>query len=117
VVIAVKSLGNTTLLVEGDASFNHVIGIPDLAPSKRDRVLLSLSPLPLGFQKITFDWDDPVRYPMPLPMSFPVRDIIRYIIETIYSTSALSSSTCRALSFPKLMSAICKILTFCRRPT
>jgi hypothetical protein len=33
VVVPVQSLVNPTLIVEGDASFNHVINIPDPAPS------------------------------------------------------------------------------------
>jgi hypothetical protein len=53
-----------------------------------------------------------VGYPMPPPMSFQVRDIIRYIMETVTSASTLSSSNWRALDFPKLVLAICKILTF-----
>jgi hypothetical protein len=34
VVVLVKSLVNPTLLVEGDASFNHVINIVDLSLSE-----------------------------------------------------------------------------------
>jgi hypothetical protein len=76
VVVPVQSLVNPTLFAEGDASFNHVINIPDLAPFERERDLLSLSPLPPGFEEITFDWNGLVGYPMPLPMYFPIRDII-----------------------------------------
>jgi hypothetical protein len=76
VVVLVQYLVNPTLLVGSDVSFNHVVNIPDPTPSERESVLLSPSPLPLSFEEITFDWDGPVGYPMPPPMSFPVRDII-----------------------------------------
>jgi hypothetical protein len=55
-------------------------------------------------------------YPMPPPMSFQVRDIIRYIMETITSSRTLSFLTWRALRFPKIMSVICRILTFHKSP-
>jgi hypothetical protein len=102
VVIPVKYVVNPTPLVEGDAFFNHVISIPDPGPFEQERVLLSLSSSPPSIKEITFDWDGLVGYPMPPPMSFPVRDIIQYIIETISSISALSSLTLRDLGFPSL---------------
>jgi hypothetical protein len=55
VFIPVQSLVNPTLLVEGDASFNHVVSIPDPTPSEQERVLLSLSYLPLSIEEIPFD--------------------------------------------------------------
>jgi hypothetical protein len=54
-------------------------------------------------------------YPMPPPMYFPGRDIIRYITEMITSGITLSSSTWRALGLPDLVSVLPKILTFHRR--
>jgi hypothetical protein len=115
VVVPAQSLVNPTLPVESDASFNHVVSILDPTPSELERVFLSPSPLPPGFEEITFDWDSPMGYPIPPPMSFSLRDIFRSITEIISSVSALSSSSWRALGFPKLMSAIHKILTFRRR--
>jgi hypothetical protein len=75
-VIPMQSLVNLTLLFEGDASSNHVVSIPDPAPSEQERVLLSPSSLPPSLEEVPFDWDGLVGYPMPLPMSFLVRDII-----------------------------------------
>jgi hypothetical protein len=76
VVVPVQSLVNPTLPVESDASFDHVIIIPDPAPSEQERVFLSPSPLPPSFEEITFDWDSPMGYPIPPPMYFPLRDIV-----------------------------------------
>ena len=75
-VTPVQSLVNPTLLLEGDASFNHVISISDTTPFEQERVLLSLSTLPPSPGEVPFDWDGLVGYPMPPPMSFQVRDII-----------------------------------------
>jgi hypothetical protein len=115
VVTPVQSLASPNLLMESDASFDHVVIILDPAPSEQERVFLSPSPLPLGFEEINFDWDSQMGYPISPPIYFPLRDIVRSITKTIYSVSALSSSTWRALGFPKLMSSIHKILTFHRR--
>jgi hypothetical protein len=93
----------------------HVLRISSLSPSEQERVLLFPSSLPLSLDEVPFDWDGLVRYPMPPPMSFPGRDIIRYTMETIPSVSTLSSSTWRALGLPKLVSVHRKILTFHRR--
>jgi hypothetical protein len=71
-----QSLVNPTLLLEGDASFNHVISISSTTPSEQERVLLSPSTLPPSPGEVPFDWDGLVGYPMPPPMSFQVRDII-----------------------------------------
>jgi hypothetical protein len=100
--------------MEDDASFNHIISILDPAPSEREIFFLSLSTLSLSPEEVPFNWDGFVGYLMPHPMSFPIRDIIRYITETITSVSSLSSSTWRDLGFPKIMSAIHKMLTFHR---
>jgi hypothetical protein len=40
-VIPVQPLVNPTLLLEGDASFNHVVSISDTTPFEKERVLLS----------------------------------------------------------------------------
>jgi hypothetical protein len=54
-------------------------------------------------------------YPKPYPMYFLGRDIIRYIKETITSSSTLSSLTWRALGLLDLVSVLPKIPTFHRR--
>jgi hypothetical protein len=92
----------------------HVISISSIVHFEQEIFLLSLSALHPSPREVPFDWDGLVGYPMPPPMSFQVRDIIRYIMETITSTRTLSSLTWRALGFPKLMLAIRKILTFHR---
>jgi hypothetical protein len=76
VVLPVQSLFNPNLLLEGDVSFNHVVSIPDKAPSEHKRIFLSLSTLPPSPEEDSFYLDGLVGYLMPLPMSFPIRDII-----------------------------------------
>jgi hypothetical protein len=117
VVVPVQFLVNPTLPLEGDVSFNHVVSISGTAPSEKERILLSLSTLPSSPGEAPFDWDGLVGYPMPPPMSFQVRYIIRYITEKVTFTRTLSSLTWRDLGFPKLVSAIPKMLTFHRSPT
>jgi hypothetical protein len=75
VVVPMQSLVNRTLLLEGDASFNHVISISITTPFE-ERVLPSPSTLPPSPRDVPFDWDGLVGYPMPPPMPFQVRDII-----------------------------------------
>jgi hypothetical protein len=117
VVVPVQPLVNPTLLLEGDASFIHVIGIYDTTHSEQERVLLPLSALSPIPGEVPFDWDGLVGYLMASPMSFQVRDIIRYIMKTVTSASTLSSSTWRAFGFPKIVSDIHKILTFHKSPS
>jgi hypothetical protein len=93
------------------------IPFSDTAYSKQERVLLYPSTLPPSPGEVPFDWDGIVGYPTPLPIFFQVIDIIQYITETITSSSTLSSSTWRDFGFPKIMSAIRKILTFHISPT
>jgi hypothetical protein len=116
VVISMQLLVNPTLPLEGDASFNHVINISGIAPSEQEIILLSPSTLPSSSGEVPFDWDGLVGYPIPHPMSFQVREIIRYIVEKVTSAITLSSSTWRDFSFPKLVSSIHKMLTFHRSP-
>jgi hypothetical protein len=66
-------------LLEGDASFNHVISISSNAPSKQERVLLSSSDLPPSPEEVPFDWDSLLGYPIPSPRHFQVRDVIQYM--------------------------------------
>jgi hypothetical protein len=116
VVTPVKSLVNPTLPKESDAPFSHFINIPNPPPSKRERFILYPNALPPSLDEVPFDWDDLMGHPIPPPMYFPLRDIIRTITETVSSVSTFSSSTWRALGFPKLLSAIREILTFHRIP-
>jgi hypothetical protein len=55
VVVLVKYLFNPNPLVEGDASFNHFIIIPDNAPSEHERFFLSSSTLPPSPKEVPFD--------------------------------------------------------------
>jgi hypothetical protein len=116
VTTPVQYLVKPTLPEESDAPFSHVINIPNPPPSKRERFILPPNALPPSPYETPFDWDDLMGHPIPPPMSFPLRNIIRTITETMYSVRTFSSSTWRALGFPKLLSAIRKILTFGRRP-
>jgi hypothetical protein len=93
----------------------HILSISSTSPSEEERVLLFLSSLPPSLDEVPFDWDDLMGHPIPPPMSFPLRDIIRTITGTMYSVITFSSSTWRALGFPELLSAIRKVLTFDRR--
>jgi hypothetical protein len=110
-------LVDPTLLVLVLYLLCHVLIISSTSPSEQERVLLFPSSLPPILDEVPFDWDCLVGYSMPLPMSFPGRDIIRYITETITSVITLSSSTWRALGLPKIMSVLSKILTFHIRST
>jgi hypothetical protein len=76
VVVQVQTLYSPNVFLEGVSSFNYVVIIYDSAHSKQERVLLSSSTLTPSPGEVPFDWDGVVGYPMPLPMSFQVRDII-----------------------------------------
>jgi hypothetical protein len=93
----------------------HVLSIFITSPSEQERVLLFSISLPPSLDEVPFDWDGLVGYPMPLPMSFPRRDIIRYNTETITFVITFPSLTSRYLGLPKLGSVLRKILTFHRR--
>jgi hypothetical protein len=49
---------NPTLLLEGYTSFDHVLGISSLVPSKQGSIPLSLSMLPPSPRVVSFDWND-----------------------------------------------------------
>jgi hypothetical protein len=93
----------------------HVLSISITSPSELERFLLFLSSLPPNIDEVLFDWDGLVGHPMPPPMYFPGRDIIRYNTEMITSISTFSSLTWRSLGLPKLGLILRKILTFHRR--
>jgi hypothetical protein len=111
----VQSLVNPTLPEENDAPCSHVINISNPHPFERGRFILSQNILPPSPDKVPFDWNDLMGHPIPPPMSFPLRDIIQTITETVSSIHTFSSSTWKALGFPNLLSAIYEILTFHRR--
>jgi hypothetical protein len=116
VATPMQSLVIPTLPEENDAPFIHVINISNPPPSEQERFILPLNALPPSPDKVPFNWDDLMGYPIPPPMSFPLRDIIRTIKETVSSVSTFSSLTWKALGFPKLLTAIHKVSTFGRRP-
>jgi hypothetical protein len=93
----------------------HVLRISITSYFEQERVLLFLSSLPPSLDEVPFDWDGLVGYPMPPPMSFPGRDIIRYNTEMITSVSTFPSSTWRDLGLPEIVSILCKIPTFHKR--
>jgi hypothetical protein len=92
----------------------HVLSISITSPSEQDRFLFFPSSLPPSIDEVPLVWDGFVGYPMPPPMSFPGRDIIRRNTEMITTVSILSSSTWGALGLPKLVSVLRNILTFHR---
>jgi hypothetical protein len=75
-VTPMEFLVNLILLVLVLYLLCHVLSISSTSPSKQERVLLFPSSLPPSLDEVPFDWDGLVGYPMPLPMSFPGRDII-----------------------------------------
>jgi hypothetical protein len=115
VATPVQSLANPTLPEENDAPFSHVINIPNPPPSKQERFILPPNALPPIPNKVPFNWDNLMGHPIPPPMSFPLRDIIRTITENVSSVITFSSLTCKAFGFPKIFSTIRKVLTFGRR--
>jgi hypothetical protein len=115
VIAPMQFLVDPTLLVLVLYLLCHVLSISITSTYEQERVLLFSSSLPPSPDKVPFDWDGLVGHPMPLPMSFPLRDIILTITETMYFVSTFSSSTWRDLGFPKLLLAIHRILTFDKR--
>jgi hypothetical protein len=112
VTLSMQSSVNPTLILEGDASFDHILNISSLVLSEQESTLLSLSTLPPSLREVSFDWDGLVGYQIPSSTPFQIRGVLRYIIEKVTSTSILSSSTWKYLGFPKLVSVVCKLLTF-----
>jgi hypothetical protein len=75
-VVPMQFLVDPALLVLVLYLLCHVLIIYSTSPYKQERVLLIPSSLPPSLNEVPFDWDGLVGYPMPLPMSFPGRDII-----------------------------------------
>jgi hypothetical protein len=96
---------------ENDTPFSHVINIPHPPPSEQERFILPPNALPPSPDEVPFDWDDLMGHSIPPPMSFPLRDIIQTITETVSSISTFSYLTWKALGFPKLLSVIRSVST------
>ena len=114
VTLPMQSSVNPTLLLEGDASFDHVLSISSPIPSEQGSILLSPSTLPPSPRVVSFDWNDLVEPRLPSSTPFQIRGILRYIVDKVTSASILSSSTWKALGFPKLVSTICELMNFDR---
>jgi hypothetical protein len=106
-----QSSVNPTLILEGDASFDHVLSISILVPSEQEIIPLSSSILPPSPRVVSFYWNDLVEPQIPSSTPFQIRIILRYIVDKVTSTSILSSPTWKDLGFPKLVSDICEFLT------
>jgi hypothetical protein len=115
VVAPVQSLVNPNLPKENDAPFTHVINISNPPPFERERFILPPNSLPPSPDEVPLDWDELMGHPIPPPMYFPLRDIIQTITDIVSSVSTFSSLTWKDLGFPKLFSAIRKVLNFGRR--
>jgi hypothetical protein len=115
-VVPMQSLSNTTLVLRGDAPFNHVISISSPVPSEQQSIPLSQSMLPPIPMEVSFEWNDLVEHQLPSSTPFQIRGILRYIVENVTSASILSSSTWKDLGFPNLVLVVCELLTFHRSP-
>jgi hypothetical protein len=112
VTFPMQSSVNPTLLLKGDVSFDHVLRISSSVPASLGRIPLSSSMIPPSPRVVSFDWNDIIEPRIPSSTPFQIRDILRYIVDKVTSASILSSSTWKYLGFPKLVSALCKLLTF-----
>jgi hypothetical protein len=61
---------------------------------------------------VFFDWNDLVEPQLPSCTPFQIRGILRYIVDKLTSAIIFSSSTWKALGFPKIVSTIFEMLTF-----
>jgi hypothetical protein len=68
--LPMQSSVNPTLLLEGDASFDHVLSISIPVPSEQGSILLSLSKLPQSPRVVLFDWDNLVKPRLPSSTPF-----------------------------------------------
>ena len=116
VILPMQSSVNPTLLLEGDAFFDHILSISSHVPFGHGRILIYPSTLPPCPRVVYFDRNDLVEPRFPSSTPFYIRGILRYIVEKVTSASILSSSTWKALGFPKLVLAICDLLIFDRIP-
>jgi hypothetical protein len=115
-VILMQYSVDTTPFLRSGASFDHVINISSLVPYEQESVPCSLSMLPPSPREVSFDWDGLVGYQIPSSKPFHIRGVLRYIVEKVTSVIILSSSTWKALGFPKLVSVVRKLLNFHRSP-
>ena len=117
VTFLMQSSANPTLLLGGDASFDHVLSIYDFVPFEQGRIPLSLSTLPPIPRVVSFDWNDIVEPQLPSSMPLQIRGILQYIVDKVTSINILFSLTWKDLGFPNLVSAIYELLTFQRIPS
>jgi hypothetical protein len=103
---------NLALLLGGDASFDHVLSIYSSAPSAQGSIPPFPSTLHPSPRMVSFDWNDLVEPQIPSSTPFQIRGILLYIVEKVTSASILSSLTCKALGFPKIVSDVSELLTF-----
>jgi hypothetical protein len=92
VTLFMPSLANPTLLLGGDASFNHVLRISSYVPSEQGGIPLSLSTIPPSPRMVSFDWNDLVEPQPPSSTPFQMMGVHRYIVDEGSSISILSSS-------------------------
>jgi hypothetical protein len=114
VTLPIKCSTNSTLLLGGDVSFDHLLRISISIPYKQGSIPLSSSTLPPSPRVVSFDWNDLVDPRLPSSTPFHIRGILRYIVDKVTTASILSSSTWKDLGFPKIVSAICELLNFDR---
>jgi len=93
VTLPMKSSTNPTLILGGDASFDHVHSISSSIPSKQGIIPLSPSTLSPSARMVSFHWNDLVEPLLPSSAPFQIRGVLLYIVDERYSTSILSSST------------------------
>jgi hypothetical protein len=116
VTLQMQSLVSPALLLEGDVSFNHVLSISIFVLYSPGRISLSSSMLPQSPRVVSIDWTDLLEPQPPSSTPFQIRGILQYIVDKVTYESILSSSTWKDLGFPKLVSALGKLLTFHRNP-
>jgi hypothetical protein len=116
VTLSMQSSSNPTLILGGDASFDHVLTISNSVPSKQGSIPLSPSTLPPSPRMVSFDWNDLVEPHLPSSTPFQIMGIYRYIVDEGSYANILSSSAWKVLGSPKLVSATSESLDFDRRP-
>jgi hypothetical protein len=104
VTFPMQSLVNTTLLLGGDASFDHVLSIFGYVPPKQGSIPLSSSMLPPIPRVVSFDWNDLVEPHLPSSTPFQIRGILGYIVEKVSCASILSSLAWKVLGSPNIVS-------------
>jgi hypothetical protein len=76
IVVSIQPSIKPTLLLGGDASFNHVLRISSFVPFEKGSIPLSLSTLPPSPRVVSFDWNDLVEPQIPSSTPFQIRVIL-----------------------------------------